>query len=375
MSYSTIQTPSRFGSPSVAPKMQPEIFIRTLRGSLIKHRGSIETKDDYEAFFHNVIQDALEYDSLISDQSVGNKASLCSEWRTSYNKIKNMIYLKTQNKILDETSYRSNILFSEDMSITIVLMARLKGGMTDRQNRVGSKFGGGGVSSEQHAERSRKERLRQLALESIDLAKDPYLMRNHLGTYECKLCLTLHTTEGNYLAHTQGKKHQMGLAKRAAMEKKLAPFSNNNDNQLCSFTSNNPFQKQTSQQQQQQMNKNRVKIGRPGYQVSKSRHPDTNQRCMSFELYYPELDPSDNIQPRQRFMSPYEQRIESPPDKRYQYLLVACHPYETVAFKVPNEPIDKSQGKFITHWDSTEKKFNLTFYFLDKVHEETATSS
>lgn len=27
----------------------------------------------------------------------------------------------------------------------------------------------------------RRERLRRLALETIDLAKDPYYMRNHLG--------------------------------------------------------------------------------------------------------------------------------------------------------------------------------------------------
>ena len=89
--------------------------------------------------------------------------------------------------------------------------------MVDRQNRVGSKFGGGGVSSAQQTERERKERLRQLAMETVDLARDPYLMRNHLGTYECKLCLTLHTNEANYLSHTQGKKHQAGLARRAAM--------------------------------------------------------------------------------------------------------------------------------------------------------------
>lgn len=41
--------------------------------------------------------------------------------------------------------------------------------------------------------------------------QDPYFMRNHLGSYECKLCLTLHTNEGSYLAHTQGKKHQDNL--------------------------------------------------------------------------------------------------------------------------------------------------------------------
>lgn len=31
--------------------------------------------------------------------------------------------------------------------------------------------------------RDRRERLRQLALETIDLQKDPYFMKNHLGTF------------------------------------------------------------------------------------------------------------------------------------------------------------------------------------------------
>ena len=46
-------------------------------------------------------------------------------------------------------------------------------------------------------------------------------MRNHLGSYECKLCLTLHNNEGNYLAHTQGRRHQTNLARRAARDAKL----------------------------------------------------------------------------------------------------------------------------------------------------------
>jgi len=37
--------------------------------------------------------------------------------------------------------------------------------------------------------------------------------------------------------------------------------------------------------------------------------------------------------PKHRFMSAYEQRIE-PPDKSWQYLLVAAEPYETIGFKV-----------------------------------------
>ena len=113
----------------------------------------------------------------------------------------------------------------------------------------------------------------ELRLQTINIDKDPYFMKNHLGSYappgcpapvrgllcrshrariwvaghvayfagcapiasfmgscrmvppyistsrrrwqqlfcryECKLCLTLHNNEGNYLAHTQGKRHQV----------------------------------------------------------------------------------------------------------------------------------------------------------------------
>ena len=62
-------------------------------------------------------------------------------------------------------------------------------------------------------------------------------------------------------------------------------------------------------------------------------------------------------------MSSYEQKIEKP-DKNYQYLLIACEPYEIVAFKVPSKPIDKAEGKFYFHYDEKKKKFSLKFYFL-----------
>ena len=78
----------------------------------------------------------------------------------------------------------------------------------DFQNRAGGKTGTGGQASWSEMNRDRRERLRQLALETIDLAKDPYFMKNHLGSYECKLCLTLHNNEGSYLAHTQVKTYK-----------------------------------------------------------------------------------------------------------------------------------------------------------------------
>lgn len=244
--------------------------------------------------------------------------------------------------------------------LTLSTSIRLLGGI-DRQNRVGSKFGGGGVSSSQNADRERKERLKQLALESIDLAKDPYLMRNHLGTYECKLCLTLHTNEANYLAHTQGKKHQAGLAKRAHMEK----LRREKEEQLAD---RGALKRPPSHQLPQTCIKV-PKIGRPAYQVFKSKDPQTNQRCLSFELTYKDI--SEDIQPRHRFMSAFEQRVETFKDKRYQYVLFAAEPYETIAFKIPNEPLDRDPGRLITHWEKDDKKFTLTLYFADQQEEES----
>lgn len=138
----------------------------------------------------------------------------------------------------------------------------------DFQNRPGGKTGGGGVASWSESNRDRRERLRQLALETIDLQKDPYFMKNHLGSYECKLCLTLHNNEGSYLAHTQGKKHQANLARRAAKDAKDAP-------QLLA-----PEKPRVEP-------KKFVKIGRPGYRVTKQREPESGQQSLLFQIDYP----------------------------------------------------------------------------------------
>lgn len=126
-------------------------------------------------------------------------ATFSSHQRLSNVHFSKLAFVVFNGKILDRESYygltSSSSNVQENFVYHISLRLRVCGGI-DRQNRVGSKFGGGGVSSTQQSERERKDRLRQLALETVDLAKDPYLMRNHLGTYECKLCLTLHTNEG-----------------------------------------------------------------------------------------------------------------------------------------------------------------------------------
>ena len=48
-----------------------------------------------------------------------------------------------------------------------------------------------------------------------------------------------------------------------------------------------------------------VKIGRPGYRVTKQYDPETKQRSLLFQIEYPEIE--DLIKPRHRFMSSYEQ--------------------------------------------------------------------
>ena len=212
----------------------------------------------------------------------------------------------------------------------------------DFQNRVGSKTGGGGQASYSESNRDRRERLAALAAETIDLAKDPYFMRNHLGTYECKLCLTLHNNEASYLAHTQGKKHQNNLARRQAKEAKDSPI-------------------QPAPEKARVDIKKFVKIGRPGYRVTKQRDPETGQQSLLFEIDYPEIA-GDSVVPRHRFMSAYEQKIE-PPDKKWQYLLFAAEPYETIAFKIPSREVDKSENKFWSLWNKDTKEFFLQFAF------------
>jgi len=59
-------------------------------------------------------------------------------------------------------------------------------------------------------------------------------------------------------------------------------------------------------------------------------------------------------------MSSYEQKIQ-PPDKRWQYLLFAAEPYETIAFKIPAREVDRSEDKYWCLWNKESKQ---VFIFL-----------
>jgi len=220
----------------------------------------------------------------------------------------------------------------------------------DYQNRAGSKFGGGGVASQSATNADRRERLRRLALEKIDLDKDPYFFKNHLGFFECRLCLTVHQNDGSYLAHTQGRKHQTNLARRVALEQRQGK----------------PDASMVGVNMGVQVRKNVVKIGRPGYKITKTRDPLTRQLGLLFQLQYPEAAPG--VKPRVRFMSAFEQKVDEP-DKNYQYLLVAAEPYETCGFKLQAKEVDRRDGRFWTWFDEDSKEFWLQVMFKTEREE------
>ncbi|KAM0322008.1 hypothetical protein ACHAQA_009750 [Verticillium albo-atrum] len=228
----------------------------------------------------------------------------------------------------------------------------------DYQNRAGSKFGGGGVASQSASNADRRERLKKLALETINLDKDPYFFKNHVGSFECRLCLTVHQNDGSYLAHTQGKKHQTNLARRAAREQKEGKGAIDPATGLPAGVSGQGFSVGPR--------RNLVKIGRPGYKITKVRDPLTRQQGLLFQLQYPDIAP--DIEPRWQVMNAFTQRVEDP-DRNFQYLLVAAEPYETCGFKIPARELDKRDDKQFCYWDPDSKEYWVQVMFMSEREE------
>jgi splicing factor 3A subunit 2 len=67
-----------------------------------------------------------------------------------------------------------------------------------------------------------------------------------------------------------------------------------------------------------------LKIGRPGYRVTKVRDRESGKEGMMVQIHLPQV--KAGVEPRRRFMSAWEQRRE-PPNKSYQYLIVRANPY------------------------------------------------
>jgi splicing factor 3A subunit 2 len=165
------------------------------------------------------------------------------------------------------------------------------------------------------------------------------------------------------MAHTQGKRHQLALSVRAERDAKYgrrmmgnAPGGSGAAAAAAATAAAKPTPKPF------------VKVGRPGYRVVKFVEGATGgasgggeeQKGLLFELHYPEIEAG--LQPRHSMMSSFAQHVEKP-DKNFQYLLFAARPYETVAFKIPNLPLDNRPGKFSTSWNKDAKMFTLRLCF------------
>ena len=134
----------------------------------------------------------------------------------------------------------------------------------------------------------RRERLRKLALETVDLNKDP-CYEEPLGSYECKLCLTLHNTEG--------------ITWPARREAPPTEFSKTSL-QGCDA----PLSYRTSQVRRKAPRHQDRAAGLQGHEVAGC---ESGQRALLFEVDY--RSGFDGAAAA-RFMSAYEQRVE-PPDR------------------------------------------------------------
>ena len=202
---------------------------------------------------------------------------------------------------------------------------------------VGGRHGAGEYNP-QLAKLSRANRISHLKMSDVNLDNDPYLMRNQNGLLECKLCCTTHKTEASYLNHTYGKTHQRNLERRRVCEARKEALMGG----ARISTQPKPEQKKVVQ----------AKIGNPSFDVHKLKDMQTGNLTILFEIQYPDI--KKHTKPKYRIMSPFEQKVEQP-NPKYQYLLFAAIPYNTISFKIPNMPVIEDQ--IIEDWKNQEKKY------------------
>lgn len=120
------------------------------------------------------------------------------------------------------------------------------------------------------------------------------------------------------MAHTQGKKHQTNLGRRAAREAKQSSSYMDAQRLLTAGNSAMDVEK-----------KRFIKIGRPGYKITKIREPLLEEEGggevggrmgMLFQINLPEI--KEGVKPLYRFMSSFEQHVE-PQNRAWQYLVVS----------------------------------------------------
>lgn len=240
----------------------------------------------------------------------------------------------------------------------------------DYSDRVNSKKGAGAVADQSHSNAQTKRRIKELLTSHVlDLEKDPYVFKNHLGLLECRLCLTTHTNEASYISHLGGRKHSMNLERRRILEDKHSD----------------------AKQQPKGISVNAVetrhwkKIGKPEYHITKIRDEASLRTGVLIQLQLPRIVAEE---PSFRFlshfeMSPKNQHLcrsflhQTKPDydhddvdaTAWQYLVVSAEPYDNVAFAMPKALQVEKPGSsdmsdaYWWFWDRDSKEYFLQFLF------------
>ncbi len=124
-----------------------------------------------------------------------------------------------------------------------------------------------------------------------------------------------------------------------------------------------------------------LKIGRPGYRVTKIRDPDTRKEGLLVLVHLPNI--KDGVIPRRRFMSAWGAEkgasqqglpvLDCALLVRFSCVVslrssqVAAEPYETITFRIPAREIEDEDedttGWNWTHWDPDTKQYNFQFMF------------
>lgn len=209
--------------------------------------------------------------------------------------------------------------------------------MATRDYDVGGRTGGGEYNA-QLAKIQRANRLSTLKLEDRDLSEDQNLFRNQYGLLECKLCCTHHRTEASYIAHTYGQQHRRNLERRKVVLARKEAMAGG-----C----------RAATQPKPQAPSKMATIGDPAYNVYKNKDASGSLSIL-FEVNYEQI--RRGTVPKYRIMSTFEQHVE-PPDPKYQFVLFAAQPYNTIAFKIPNLPV--MEDKIIEEWKPNENLYTF----------------
>ena len=92
----------------------------------------------------------------------------------------------------------------------------------------------------------------------------------------------------------------------------------------------------------------------------------SHKKKIKFEIDYPFI--KNNITPQFRIMSELEVNTQKNgknenEENKYHYVVFAAEPYENIAVRIPNLPLDYNIEKHFSYWDDGKKIFYLTLNY------------